>query len=387
MAQSMAIGALVSDRAAGSPSSQMLTARIITTDLSSLAVERAIIAPPQHPDWLEAWASSVNPDLFAACLFDQAGRVVFAIPLEVVESRGQKLARFVGGSHANGNFPIIGRDGATIPPSAVDSLIHAIRQARPDVDLLALERMAAELDGISNPLARSGMQQSPNVALAASLDGGFESVLQRASKRKAKRFRAQQKKFDELGGAFRHVAASEDDIDNVLTAYFLMKAERLKAMGVENTFAEERTQAFFRHLFKSGLQTGDFYVTSLTVAGKVRAVTGHSRCGGRVICEFAGITSDEISPLSPGDHLFYMNIETACSEGLEVFDFSTGDEPYKRSWCDTEQHQIDLFVPLTARGKLLTQWLVAKSTLKGTIKSSPLWPLLKRLRKQVRGAS
>ena len=44
-----------------------------------------------------------------------------------------------------------------------------------------------------------------------------------------------------------------------------------------------------------------------------------------------------------------------------IFDFSVGDEPYKRLWCDIETRHIDVVAPLTAKGALLDRCLRPKA--------------------------
>ena len=72
-----------------------------------------------------------------------------------------------------------------------------------------------------------------------------------------------------------------------------------------------------------------------------------------------------------------------ASKGCEVYDFSVGDEPYKRLWCDIETRQFDVVVPLTAKGRLLALQMRLTARLKAFIKNSPLvWKLAKLLRKR-----
>lgn len=346
----------------------------------------SIIAPPQHPQWIAAWTEEVNSDILVASLADAGGQQVLALPLEVVSAGGLKIARFVGGSHANGNFPVMRPGNQAISRAALDELANAIHRQRPDIDVLALERMAEELNGVRNPLLAMPSQVSPNVALALDLRGGFDAVLERSPSRKGRRYRAQARKFELFGGAHRLIAGTEHDVMRFLDAFFAMKAERFRAMGITDVFAEPKVQAFFRHLFVSSLGSGAFSLAALEVGGKLRAVTGHSRCGDRLICEFGAIANDQMAMHSPGDFLFYENIKEACEETFLIYDFSVGDEPYKRAWCDIELRQADVVVPLTTRGRIFSRWLNAKSSLKGHIKSNAvIWPLAKRLRRLVRG--
>ena len=142
----------------------------------------------------------------------------------------------------------------------------------------------------------------------------------------------------------------------------------------------------------SGRGSGDdenpppFVLHALEVGGRLRAVTGSSVRARRLVCEFGAIAEDELGHASPGDFLFFENIGEACRQGLEVFDFSVGDEPYKRLWCDIETRHFDVVAPLTAKGKLLSQALRLKARIKAYIKNSPtVWKLTKLLRKKAAG--
>ena len=139
-----------------------------------------------------------------------------------------------------------------------------------------------------------------------------------------------------------------------------------------------------RALYRGG-QRG-FVMHGLEVGGTLRAVTGSSIAGDRMICDISAIATDDLTGTSPGDFLFHEMIREACERGLAVFDFSVGDEHYKRLWSDTETWQSDLFVPLTARGGAAVAVSRSVVAMKRAIKSNPLvWSLAKRLRKGVAG--
>lgn len=345
-----------------------------------------VFAPAQRPEWVRAWTHQVNPDTLVASLTDERGNPIVALPLEVVPAGRLRIARFVGGSHANGSFPATAKDIAPVPAPALAALVQAIRAGRPDIDVLALERMTPAIAGMRNPLMDLPHRASPNPALAVDLKDGFDAILARLSSKRIKRHRAQARKFAALGGAGRQVARTEAEVERFLQAFFAMKAERFRAMGIADVFGEPDVRAFFGQLFRDSLASGAFTLEALDVGGKLRAVTGHSRCGDRLICQFGAIASDELAPHSPGDFLSYENIKAACEAGFKVYDFNVGDEPYKRTWCDIEERQFDVVLPLTAGGRLLSGWLGAKAGLKGWVKSNRvLWPLVRKLRRRMLG--
>ena len=108
-----------------------------------------------------------------------------------------------------------------------------------------------------------------------------------------------------------------------------------------------------------------FVLHGLEVDGTLRAVTGSSRTSTRIICEFGTIADDDLAHASPGDFLFFENIAEACRQGLAVYDFSVGDEPYKRLWCDLETRHFDVIIPLSAKGRLLAWNDAARRPIKG----------------------
>ncbi|WP_295812784.1 GNAT family N-acetyltransferase, partial [uncultured Nitratireductor sp.] len=117
--------------------------------------------------------------------------------------------------------------------------------------------------------------------------------------------------------------------------------------------------------------------------GKLRAVTGSSRTAERLICEFSSIADDELTDASPGRFLFYENIEEACEKGFAIYDFSVGDEYYKRLWCDLETAQFDTFVPLTMKGRALALASAGSARAKRVVNNnSRLWAFAKAVRRR-----
>ena len=79
-------------------------------------------------------------------------------------------------------------------------------------------------------------------------------------------------------------------------------------------------------------------------------------------------------------------IEDACNHGKAIYDFSVGDEPYKRSWCDVETWQFDTLLPLTAKGRAAWALATARAHAVRLVKSNAaLWSLVKQLRTKVAG--
>ncbi len=344
-------------------------------------------APAQSPNWVDAWTRHGGADS-AIVLIRQPNGAELALPLDISSLGPVKVARFMSGRHANGNFP-----AARGPTGSLDveTLAQAVHSVRPDIDLILLERMAQSVGGATNPLAHLPGQTSPNPSLAVDLDGGFDAVLGRTSgKRKRKKHRSQTRKFEAVGQIRMIEAATDAEVDRILSEFFVLKAARFKTLGLKDVFADAGTQTFFRNLFKSGLagEPRPFVLNALEVGGKIRAITGSSRVADRIVCEFGAIASDDLGHASPGEFLFYDNIRRACEEGRAVYDFSVGDEYYKRLWCNIEERQFDVRIPVSMSGRLLGGALGAAARAKRAIKSNPvLWSAIKKVRRSKAGAA
>ena len=349
----------------------------------------ALFAPAQSSGWVRHWTAQIAPDWLIATLTAE-GRPVFVLALEIGRRGPLRVARFMGGRHANGNF-VAGDPRWLLKPdvTSIRSMLSAVRRARPEIDLIVLERLLPDLDGVANPLACLPHFPSPNLSLAVDLAGGFDALLARASgKRKRKKHRAQMRKFDAVGSHRRIEAKTADEVNRLLDAFFEMKEFRFRKMGIANVFGDNEVRAFFRALFIDALAEDrpSFVLHGLEVAGKLRAVTGSSRSGKRLICEFGAIADDDLGHTSPGDFLFFDNIQEACETGFSVYDFSVGDEPYKRLWCDIETQHFEVLVPLTPKGRMLALVLQQGARLKAFVKHNPtIWKLTKSLRKKTAG--
>ena len=367
------------------------TARVLPYDAETRAAYSSFCrdrlhSTPQKPAFVDAWADEGDAEMIAVEL-GRNGNPQMMLALEVVKEGVTTTARYPGGRHANGSFSASEEPIAGIG----DILRETISRARPDIDLLLLERNEPARNGIANPLLAETSQQSPNVALAVDLTGGFDAVLERNSgKRTRKKYRSQTRKFEAAGGHRRFAASTPQDVDRLLSAFYEMKAARFHQMGVTDVFAPEVVKRSFRHMFASALGSAkpEFVLHGLEVGGVLRAVTGSSISGDRLTCEFSAFADDELSGASPGDFLFYENIREACEAGMAIYDFGVGDEHYKRQWCDMESRHFDFHLPLTSRGYAVSAIGRMSGAVKRTIKENQLvWSLLKRARRSRAGGA
>jgi CelD/BcsL family acetyltransferase involved in cellulose biosynthesis len=74
-------------------------------------------------------------------------------------------------------------------------------------------------------------------------------------------------------------------------------------------------------------------------------------------------------------------VRWAIEQGLRFYDFTVGDEPYKREWADQEIRLFDHFSGRTLRGRLYCMAKRLAGAVKGAVKRDRrMWALGKKLR-------
>src|SRR6185295_5822883 len=89
----------------------------------------------------------------------------------------------------------------------------------------------------------------------------------------------------------------------------------------------------------------------------------------------------EIARLGPGRAHLHALLRHAIERGFRKFDFTIGDEPYKRDWSDIEVRLYDHLEAVTLRGTILVAATTAFRRLKRFIKQTPvLWQAYSKAR-------
>jgi CelD/BcsL family acetyltransferase involved in cellulose biosynthesis len=343
----------------------------------------------QSYDWCRAWVETHACKLLIVEGFS-GGRTHLLLPLEIVRHGPVRTARFLGTSFSNINTGLYTEEFRFL--AAPPRLRQAFEQARSQFaryfDLFMLEKVPLDWRGVTNSFADLPSVLNQNAAFQLTLLDDFDqTIAQVNAKRRRKKFRTSERRLAALGGYEHVVAETAEEGRVLLDTFFRQKAARFDAMGLPDVFRDEETRRFFRALAAVPPAGGNYplqlHAVRLTGenAGRIVAIAGLSRKGDHVICQFGSIDDTIAADASPGEFLFYLAIRKLCGEGVRLFDFGIGDQPYKRSWCTVETPQHDLLWPTTAAGSAVAGIHRAKAAMKRMIKQNPqVYSFLQRMR-------
>jgi CelD/BcsL family acetyltransferase involved in cellulose biosynthesis len=354
----------------------------------TLECSGAILSPYQRYDWIAAWQrhvgsrEGIRPLIAVGTTAD--GSPQFLLPLGIERRGGVGVARFLGGKHANYNFPPWQPAAAAGMTAA--ALRSALQQLAADgVDLLVLVNQPTEWEGVSNPLRLIPAHPSPSSGLRAKLaSGGEESIKRLLSAEMRGRLRNKERKLAKSDGYRYARLRSSEEVERSLEAFFAQKSARLRERGLADVFAAPGVADFLREACLAGLPDRPVIeVHLLEGGGEVLAVLAGVNDGRRFSSMFNSYTLSEASRWSPGLILLMHVIRDVAERGAGIFDLGVGEAAYKSFFCEEEEELFDSFIPLTGRGHPVAAAIRCAFGLKRRIKQSPaLFSVLHKLQKR-----
>jgi len=349
--------------------------------------------PFQAFDWLAAWQRNigalehVTP---AVVVGRRAGQPLFVLPLAVEPGVVRRL-KFLGQALGDYNAPLLARDFSRIVPrdafAGVWRDILRLIQDTPALrhDMVVLEKMPKCVGAQRNPMLALDVHLNPSGAYETALGENWDTFY--AAKRSSatrRRDRTKVKRLGEMGAVRFADPAGTDEIARTLETLIAQKEKSFARMGVPNMFARPGHAAFFRDIASGEGTRALVHLSRLDVGDTWAAVNLGLTFGDCYYHVLASYDDGEVSRFGPGAAHLRELLQYAIRRGCKRFDFTIGDEPYKRDWCETEQQLFDHSAAVTLRGQpaaaLALTWRRAKRAIK---QSAPLWNAVVRMRSAV----
>ena len=336
----------------------------------------------QSFDWLATWQrhigtrSGVQPAIVVGR--DGAGAILFMLPLSVRAAGWVRELTWLGSELCDYNAPLLAPAfSARIDRTRFLALWQDITrslQANPRLryDVIALTKMPETVGAQQNPMRYLDGTINPSGAYLTHLTGPWDTFYTaKRSSATRRRDRTKRKKLSELGEIKFINLASDGDILNSLDTLMAQKAKSFARMGVGNLFAKPGHTDFYRALATDPATRPVVHVSRLDVGATAAAVNLALIHRGRYYHLLASYTDCDLSRFGPGAAHLHDLMHYAIDRGCDIFDFTIGDERYKRDWCDIELKLYDVIAPVTWRGALVAMPMLAAQRIKRWIKQTP----------------
>jgi CelD/BcsL family acetyltransferase involved in cellulose biosynthesis len=242
-------------------------------------------------------------------------------------------------------------------------------------DFIRLTKMPERVGAQVNPMLGLRVMINPSGAYLTHLAGDWETFY--AAKRSSatrRRDRTKRKKLAEYGELKLVNPASDSETLHTLDTLMEQKARSFARIGVGNLFAKPGHAEFYRALATDPATRHLVHVSRLDVGATAAAINlglTYRDCYYHLLASY---DDGELSRFGPGAAHLHELLHQAIDRGFKIFDFTIGDERYKRDWCDTELKLFDYIAAATWRGWLVAMAMFAAQRLKRWIKRTPvLW--------------
>ncbi len=342
--------------------------------------------------WLSAWMrnvgvlSGVRPAIVIGRGPD--GAVLFLMPLAVESRWSVRRLYWLGSELADYNAPMLapGFSSAVNPPRFRELWREITRSLMRDRrfrhDTVVLEKMPESVGSQRNPFLVLPVALNASGAYAAELFGDWESYyFEKRSSATRRHDRSKRKKLGELGEVRFVTPECGNDIRRTIAALIEQKAKQFARMGVANMFAKPGHAEFYADLATDPATRGMVHVSRLDVGEIIAAANFGAVHGGRYYHIVAAYHDGDVARCGPGAMHLREILRYAIERGCTVFDFTSGDEPYKREWADSTIRLYDLHSAATPGGWIVAGGGFAGSRVKRFIKQTPvLWRAFTRTR-------
>lgn len=340
-------------------------------------------------DWLSTWFrnigvhEAVKP---AIVIGRHQGSILFLLPFAVETKAHIRKVTWLGSYLSNYNGPLLARDFSrrVSSPQFIEVWqdIRSLLRKQLNHDIIDLEKMPEIVGAQANPFCALRVTPHVNDAYLTALGGDWETYY--AAKRSSATRKTDRKKRKRLAdhGETRFITAgNRDDVVRTVDALIDEKRRSYAKLGVANMFERPGYRDFFLDLATGPQSSGLTHLSRVDVGALTAAANFGLTFRGRYYYILAGYDDGELARFGPGALQLQDVLRYATEHGCKLFDFTIGDEPYKREWCDSEIHLCDYVSPASGRGWLLAAATVVARRLKRGIKRSPAaWAIVRKAR-------
>ncbi len=341
-------------------------------------------------DWVSVWQRHIGARKGAVPVVvagrDSAGTLLFLLPLAIEKFGPARRLAWLASELCDYNAPLLAPDfSCRIEPEYFLRLWSEIAgrlQSHPDFryDFVHFEKMPENVGAQANPMLGLPVMRNASNAYMTQLNGDWEAFY--AAKRSSstrRRDRTKRKKLGEYGEVRFVEPAGVEDVSGSFDILMSQKSQQFANMGVPDIFARPGYPEFFREMATTKREL--VHVSRLDVGAVPAALNLGLMFRGCYYHVLASYTDAELSKYGPGAAHLQELIGYAIKRGCGAFDFTIGDERYKRDWCDSELKLFDHVSFATIRGAAVAGPMQAARIAKRWIKQTPaVWNAVTKLR-------
>jgi CelD/BcsL family acetyltransferase involved in cellulose biosynthesis len=340
----------------------------------------------QHPKILQVWLETIGRSQRVQPYFvriaKRGGGPIAFLPLGIHDHASCRVLSFLDGGVSDYNAPIVVGEFEQFDGLSMDAIWPTIISLLPSVDAVTLNKMPMHVNAFPNFLTNTRVEPHVSNGHRAILSEDWEQYLNSRPKtefRQGATRRRLRRRLEERGHLQFVVATTRQQRDAFFHAMVQQKRRKLLETRGFDSLASSGLLAFYSRANETLAGTGLLHVSALLLDNLVLATHWGYIVGDHFYYLLPGYEEGEWARFGAGHLLNEHLLEWSFMNGIKVFDFGIGDEPYKAHWCNELVELVDFNRALTLKGRA---YLSISQVHEATRRSASLRDMVRFLRKR-----
>ena len=353
-------------------------------DIWSRLQDAGVCSYFQMHQWLSAWQDHVGQPMAVrprvVVVSNSDDEPLALLPLGLQVTRVGTALRWLGGETSAYLGPVLRVPAlANFDMQTLDRIFDALPGHGVQADYVDLDRQPAMFGEHCNPFANYRSEPNGMQCHITRLAGDWATYYaEKRSSRTRHKDRNRLRQLERHGDVAFEIASSPADINALMDRLILEKSRQFRKLGVKNVFETDGVASLFRDVALGSLGDGSVRLFAITLNGDPIAISYNVIHRSEIHGVFLCYADNAVTRLGPGTLLLHRVFAWCFANGITSFDFSLGDQDYKRQWCETTNPLYRSLWPITRKGAMHVQSIRAARSLRSAVKSSPALSTLAR---------
>jgi len=310
--------------------------------------EASSMLPFQNYDFLRIWyenigvAENISP-LFVSVKKQDGVNLLF-MPFGVRKLNFLHKLEWLGLGLCDYGAPILHKNFSKLcSPIEFSKIWLAIKEKLENIDLIKLENQPLLIGNQLNPFIPLSKDSLITRAYCASLPKDWSDFIQIEPRKKiTSDSLRQQKRLNNSGLLTINIVDNENEIKNILDELIKQKEFQYHQSGAFNIFSKTGYRKFYLDTCIELIPKGIVQLSAIRIDQEIIACHWGLIYQNRYYFLMPSYRRDEWAKYSPGRILMEYLIKWAIENQIKEFDFTVGNEPYKKSWSTQEDRLYEL---------------------------------------------
>lgn len=334
----------------------------VITDLAAArsrweALESEGAATPfQSFTWVSALTNTVGRSLGAETFVvivrePTSGRDLLLLPLVRRQVGLARMIEFADFGVSDYSAPVIAPELAAAP-DRLAGIWKAAMAALPSADIVRINKIPDQIGQRANPLLameKSWPKETQSWCINLP-DRWADYETNMLPKKLRRNLRRDLRKLEEFGTVSHVNAADEATAEQIFDALCEHRVARFARLRRPNILGNAVYREFYRQVLKDGLASGLASISALKVGPDIIATLLGLRWRGTYFALIPTMAEGALQAHGIGKLMNWYEIREMHARGCHCFDFTIGNEPYKRDYGATPRMLYEIARPLKAKG-------------------------------------